>query len=325
MSSWIKPISVNDIRIKKQKIEENILKTTQMNQLIELKTTQMNQLIKAKNAIPKNTNILDKSDITIILQGIICKDIDIIHTLNDYSRYAKIILSIYEELTDSELLNTIRKDFPNVVIVNNDLKENEEKLSELVFKNITNHTKNIYFQIQLMINALEYVTTTNVVKFRVDHYISDIDKFLEICFNTDKIVTTSYFVRGFNQYKYHLSDCLFGCKTDTMKEIYNLANLNYQINYKLVIPEIILWYPYLCSIIPDIDSIQNAEEYSEILNKYIYIYPINFHSNYKLKVSKSEYKEVEENKIFDNYFIISKFKDRPKTTIDYFINGMDLK
>ncbi len=317
MSSWI---NYNSILIHKRKLlEKQIQQNTYINNIV-------------KKEIPEIKQKLNKDNITIILQGIICDNINILDTIAEYINYGKIILSIYKNKTDPNILNAINNNYPSVLIIDNNIGEYDLEYYNLLYntdiydKYINNiPIKHIFYQIKSMINVFKYVNTEYIIKFRIDHYISNLSNFIECCINTNKIVSSSYFIRGFSQYKYHISDCLFGCKSVVIEQIYNLAYNNFINNINLVIPEVILWYSYIYNIYNNIDSINDVNKYAELLSNIFYIYPINFHNNYNIKLSKTVRNEIVDYTEYSNYNIITKFIDVPKTTKDYFIKGIDIK
>ena len=102
MSSWRK-LSYNDILIQKRKQQEIKYK-------VKYEDKVLSEVLLIKNK-------LDPNNITIILQGIFCKEINIIDTISEYINYGKIILTIYEKLCDINILTTIINKFPSVIII----------------------------------------------------------------------------------------------------------------------------------------------------------------------------------------------------------------
>lgn len=59
--------------------------------------------------------------ITILLQGVLHKEVDLGIILQSYTTYCPVVLSIYD--TDYEVVHAIAKDYSNVTIVQNKLEE----------------------------------------------------------------------------------------------------------------------------------------------------------------------------------------------------------
>ena len=250
------------------------------------------------------------NNVTIILQGIINKNVDIFNTLSEYINYGQIIISIYDELEDIDIINNIKKTFPTVTIAHNNLKDNKLELTELNKFTNTPYMDNCYYQIKSTLKALEYVNTEYVVKSRVDHYYKSVDDFIIWGIHQNKIISSSIFVRGVNYAKYHLSDCLFSGKTCEISKMMNLALQNYNPGC----PEVNIWKPYILHI-AKINNVNleclDDNSYAEFMAKYFYIYCINRHASYKINYRK----------IINTYI-----NDRDKTTIDskeYFLLGCD--
>lgn len=238
----------------------------------------------------------NKNDVTIILQGCIINEVDLITTINEYQKYGKIVISSYF-IDHNELKNNILHNYPNIILIDNDINEfisQSERINYL--------SDRCFFQVSTVRNALKYVNTPYVIKTRTDNYFSNLDKFIyEVINNKDKITCIQFYVRGFYQFKYHPSDILFG---GTYDNIANIFNNNH--NFECMIPEVIIFRNYILQKIRefgisenDVDS--NIDLYGETMDKIFNVYNIsNFESYY-----------------FKNY----KFTCDNKTTSEFFKHG----
>jgi hypothetical protein len=243
-------------------------------------------------SIPNVDNTCNIEDITIILQGLIHPKVDINKTINEYKKYGKIILSIYKHQYDY-ILNNV-KDLNNVEIILNDMelyvKENND-----IYKSNNTH----YYQLSTTKKAIDSIFTKYVIKSRVDHYYSNLDIFIDHCIKTDKITSSSLFVRGINQYKYHLSDCLFMGKTDEIKKVIELSIQHYPFpNVYLHPQEVQLWKPYIFSKLNSYtyDTIDNDMNiYIKTLSDIFEIIDVNKLYPYEIKVSNHIITQIVDN------------------------------
>ena len=163
-----------------------------------------------------NTNL-----VTILLQGVINPNIDLNKTITEYKQYGKIVLSIYKNEYEY-IINNI-KHLEDLDIVLNDIDTYDNEILKFPLK--SSH----YYQLQTTKKGLEKINTEYVIKTRVDHYYSNLNLFIQKCFDTDKIIVLSHYIRGFSQYTYHLSDCLFMGKTIEIKKVVRIHNRLYKI------------------------------------------------------------------------------------------------
>ena len=215
-------------------------------------------------------------NVSIVLQGKICNDIDIYHTLSHYISYGQVILSIYKDLTDINVINRICQYFPSVHIVNNNIIQNEIDLKSIgKFSGIPYHD-NCYHQICTTLKGLDKVISKYVIKSRTDHYYASLNNFIKFMIDQNKIITSSVYVRGVDWTRYHLSDMLFGHYTNEIKLLFNLALTNYYPGC----PEIVIWKPFLFYKASldniNLDELDN-NSYAEWMAKNCYVYCINIH------------------------------------------------
>jgi len=185
-------------------------------------------------------------NVTIILQGIIIPEVDIIHTISEYIKTANVIISIYNDIGNIDYVTNIINTFPNVRIVYNSY---EEYKSELISQNkFTNNSyyDNCYFQIKCTKKALDIINTPYVVKTRVDHFYSALadGDMIRWCIDYNRILTSSIYVRSYNYAKYHLSDHLFIGRTHDINHALTLS-LSF---YNPGCPEVNIWKPYILDI-----------------------------------------------------------------------------
>jgi hypothetical protein len=188
-------------------------------------------------------------DITFLIQGPVGGHTNLMKLVTDYSKFGSIVVSTYNtEEAIKQVNDTIeysKKNNINLIVTYNNLNifENELKsINEYRGHYFQNHC---YYQINTVLNGLEHVKTKYVIKHRTDSYFSNIDNFIDKMKETNKIVCSSIFVRGFLNptvnLKYCLSDILFGGLTEEIKIAFKLAKKN----YKYGVPEVIIWKPYI--------------------------------------------------------------------------------
>lgn len=277
MSSWKKQPNRNELLLKKKKKEEKEQ---------EIKDILLREVLEEENKfITKNE--INPNEITIILQGIINSEIDLLDTIQEYKKYGKIILSIYEKFTPKELIDKIKYTFPDVVIVYNDLDKYELELNNYI-KEINPqsiHNKNGYFQLKSIYNALQYVTTKYVIRTRVDYQLSNMNSFINCVINSNKICVLSLYVCGVNSHKCCLSDILFGSTFEIINNVLQFALKEYKNNISLA-TEIQLWKPYILSLLDEdrLKIIENNEEkYIDFISSIFYIFSLNRLHPYKIK------------------------------------------
>lgn len=235
----------------------------------------------------------DTSDITIVLQGIINKDVDIFHSIHEYSKYAKIVLSLYDSLPNRELAESIRLKYPDTTFVFTDyeklVKENSEK-----YGSVKAHK---YNQIHTTLKGIEHVTTQYLVKSRVDNFYSGIDKFISHGIQSKKIISSSSFLKGYSTYMYHLSDCLFAGTTEQVKTIFKFADTNFSKHAETVPAEVMLWKPYIEQQMMykgvDPNGI-TLNTYIDFLSSILTVYCVNLHTSYIVKSRDKIYKKVQD-------------------------------
>jgi hypothetical protein len=251
-------------------------------------------------------------NVTIILQGIIIPDVDLIYTLSQYIKVANIILSIYDSIGDNSCISEINNLYPNVRIIYNNYEEYKNDLMSINKFTDNSFINNCYYQIRSSKKALDIVTTEYIVKSKVDHFYSALadGDMIKWCIDHNKILSSSIYVRSYNCEKYHLSDHLFIGKTVEIKNVFSLALLNYSPGC----PESNIWKYYIFDIAKkegvNLDSL-DCYEYAKYMASKFYIYCINRNEHYRVKIGGTIY---------------NKINDIDKTTDDstnYFLYGCD--
>lgn len=254
------------------------------------------------------------NNVTILLQGILNDGVDLYETLNIYTKLCNVVLSVYT--FDVEKVNKICESFPTVKIIENNLDEYNNLpiiIDPLVDYGLLGTIQKMYFQICTTKKGLEHISTPYVVKSRVDHCYDNISVLIDRGLNTNKIVSSSIFVRGcmdgniINRCRYCLSDCLFMGKTDDIKLCFDLCY-----DAKLLTrPETGIWEPYFIHIFKknniDINSLTN-EDYIQHMTNVVEIVCINELTPYKIKLWDS---------------VHTYMHDNIKTTYDYLLFGCD--
>jgi len=246
-----------------------------------------------------------KEDVTILLQGILNNNIDIFQTIKLYSLSGHIVLSVYDDEPTKNICRQILELYPNdVSVVYNNLETYKREFEEIKRKYNDSSLGNFYFQLKTTINGLQNIQTKYVLKSRVDHYYSDIDKFIAHGIVSKKLVSSSLYIRGLFEKLYptayfHMSDILFFGETSKIKEMVLLSNkMCFTQFMKGKCAEIRLWRPYLINLAKleginiDDSNIKHGKDYEymmkyiHFLNSKITVYPINLHDNFKIKVGK---------------------------------------
>lgn len=250
------------------------------------------------------------SNVTILLQGILHKDISLINILNIYTPLCQVVLSVYD--SDMDEIKKICEWFPMVVIiiVENDISDYEElkvTMDREYVDHKTSYLHNGLYQICTTKKGLSVIHTEYVLKSRIDHCYWKIENFIKCGLECGKIVCSSIFTRGCNDAhhpaRYHLSDCLFMGKTSEMKLCFDLCFEK----KVLTLPEIGIWRPYFEYVLKDKD-IHAVDNYVDEMCKLVEIYPINKLQPYRIKV---------------NEWIKNCMDDSIKTTREYLVKGCD--
>ena len=246
---------------------------------------------------------LSVDDITILLQGVLHKDVDLAMILESYTKYCPVILSIYD--TDYNAVETMAKQYKNVTIVQNNLEEfiKDQKARKLHFPSAYhNHT---YYQIRTTLAGLHHVHTPWVVKSRVDHFYEGLDDFLRTGITMNKVISSSLFVRGYKFMKYHFSDCLFMAKTEPIQNAFLLAERNFKDTY----PEGLIWSSYFTLYFQEKKIAMeklSEQEYYDLISEHLYVYGINNFPSFRIKIIKD---------------VITKSKDSHRPTLEYLRHG----
>lgn len=244
--------------------------------------------------------VFEPKDVSILLQGVFNKEVDILETIADYRRWGQVILSIYDNYENLLICENILEKYPEVIIVYNNYAAYEEEVSGFSKKF---QVHNYYFQVKTTMKALALVTTPYVVKSRVDHYYSDMNKLIMHGIASDKLVSTSCFVRAFQHVKFHMSDCLFFGPTEKIIRMFELAALHHGVEN----PEVKIWMPYIVDLAAKENlDIKKADvaTYIKFMKNIVTIFCINLHGTYKVKYSSGVYTQIhDDDKSDEEYFI----------------------
>ena len=262
-------------------------------------------------------------DVTFILQGITNPEIDLLQTISEYRQVGKVILSIYRKKESPELLSKLDS-MPDLLIIDNDQDEFDRKFIQNYGPGpYINYHKNIFFQVQTVLAALPYVTTKYCIKVRVDHYYANISQFARLLLS-DKIVSSSLFVRGFWQHKFHLSDCLFGGLTCEIFRVFALSGTQPNI---VEVPEIYIWKPYILEKLHDLKLEHNTpQSYAKSMSEIFIVYPICTNP-YKIHLTcivniQLIPKRNTFGSITHRSHIHTNIERMPQTTYNYFLKGI---
>lgn len=231
--------------------------------------------------MPQPTSIIDVWDdtyfpnVTIVLQGIIHNDISI-HRLLDYcTKICPVVLSIYE--SDMPKLLPLISLYSNITVLTNKLDIFIDEYNRLPDKPLiedTNYFRNGYLLYKSLVSTLPVIKTQYVLKSRIDHQYNGLRNVIRTGLSSDKIITSSLYVRGCqatsNRYKYHLSDCLFMLKTEEFNE---LLSLSLYTSWVKEIPEVKLWKNYLlkrCGL----TELSSLDDYIKSMMDNVHVIPL---------------------------------------------------
>ena len=231
--------------------------------------------------------------ITILMQGVLCSKIDIKKTIENYLKCGNVVISTYVK-NDPQLISEIHEQFPDVMIIDNDLESYEKELREIGKYGESSYFNNAFYQLKTTlagIHSLE-ISTDFIVKTRVDHSYSNMDSFIqEGLLYPKKILSSSLFVRGLTgayHTRYHMSDCLFMGRTDLIRKAINLARLHYTVP---VNPESMIWRPYVRDVLQsrenNIYTLDNLPEkdYLAIMCELFHVFSAQRLEPYQLQLS----------------------------------------
>lgn len=242
-------------------------------------------------------------NVTIVLQGVLHKDISLSDILDSYTKYCPVVLSIYD--SDYAVAESIAKKYDNVTVVVNHVGDFKSALKEKNKYSHSDYHNNCYYQIRTTLLGLTHVTTKYVVKSRVDHFYDGLDDFIRTGLQTKKVVSSSLYVRGYSMTSYHLSDCLFmGCTEDIQKGFAYAEK-----EFAEVWPEVLIWKSYFCVFLAQFGlelHRLSKDEYFTYMDKYVHIYSVSNFPRFRIKIMRE---------------IKTSFDDRQKTTIEYLRNG----
>ena len=230
----------------------------------------------------------DPQDVSILLQGVFNREVNILETIADYRRWGQVILSVYDNYENLLICENILEKYAEVIIVYNNYSAYEDEIRGLDKKI---YYDNYYYQIQTTLKGLAQVDRPYVVKSRVDHYYSDMNKLIAHGIGSDKLVSTSCFVRGFEHVKFHMSDCLYFGPTEKIKKMVDFGSLKYSVENA----EVKLWKPYLVDLAKqenlDIE-LANLDTYIKFMKSKVSIFCINLHNTYKVKYASGVYTQI---------------------------------
>ena len=138
---------------------------------------------------------------------------------------------------------------------------------------------NMYNQMYNIFRVLDKVDTEYCIKYRTDENFIDMDEFIQIMINTDKLIITNIYL---TKADYFIADHLFGCKTNIFKNMINkLKNI---LEYKIQIDsslldrtEKVFGVAYLLTKYESYDLLNNIKD--KYINNF-YIYDINRFKDY---------------------------------------------
>ena len=259
-----------------------------------------------------------KDDVTFLIQGPVGGHTDLLKIVKEYSKFGNIVISTYpsEEYANQieEVMKYASKNNIELKVLYNNLSKYENELKNMnKYSNNGVHPvhqgmfRNCYYHINTVVNGLKYVNTKYVINVRTDCFFSNMDKFIYKIIETQKIVCTSIFVRGFKDskilIKFHPSDILFGGLTEIIKRTFDLALEKYDLNC----PEVTVWKPLIVEEASkkNINLIQLENDNEIYLNNMcdiFEVFDINNHFPYSFKG-------------------ITKIDSLTKTTRDFFTSG----
>jgi hypothetical protein len=252
------------------------------------------------------------------MQGVLCSNIDIKKTIENYLKCGNVVISTYVK-NDLQLISEIQEQFPDVVIIDNDLESYEKELREIGKCVESSYFNNTFYQLKTTLAGIKTISTDFIIKTRVDHSYSNMDSFIqEGLLYPEKILSSSLFVRGLMtgtyHTRYHMSDCLFMGRTDLIRKAMNLAQLHYTVGMN---PESMIWRPYVRDVLQsrenNIYTLDNLPEkdYLDIMGELFHVFSAQRLEPYQMKLS---YVGIETRRI-DHY--------PEKTTLEYLQRGVE--
>ena len=252
------------------------------------------------------------TDLTIILQGVIHSEALIYQIIEKYNPFGKIIISSYFK-NYLQLFETLRKTYPKIILIDNDISQFRDELilqnnlciTESEFGN--NYINNYYYQIRTTENAMKFITTKYIIKTRIDFYFENLYDFIDnMIKNENKITNISIYTRNYDFCKTHkllchVSDILYGGTSEFIKNISNKETQTFKL--EICCSEDRKFRHHLKDIPTNL--FENKHMYSNYMAQLFNIYPINrgdCHYNFKG---------------------ITYFNDKVKDNIEYFMEGCD--
>ena len=261
--------------------------------------------------------MIKSNDVTIILQGCIYTYELLDRIINEYNKFAHIVVSTYFE-NYLENINSMILKYPNITFIDNNLTIYKNQLIEnnnycvSETKEGNSYMNNYYYQIKTIQNAMKNVKTKYVIKSRTDFYFSEMENFMKEMKKRDDIVSCiSIYIRNYdfcmkNNLKYHPSDICYGGTFD----IINNVSMDEIKHFCLEVgcSEDRKWRHY-CKYkmetmnIKEQYVLENVYNYSKFMSLIFFVYPIN--TNNSVYVLKN----------------INYFNDEIRTSEEYFIYG----
>jgi len=227
------------------------------------------------------------------MQGVLCRDIDIKKIIGEYLQWGDVVISSYVK-KDPKLISEIRRLFPDVIIIDNNLEWYEKELLETgkyQTSAIDSHMNHTFYQLKTTLAGIQRIRTDFMIKTRVDHEYSNMEAFVrEGLANPNQILSSSIFVRGLTgsyATRYHMSDCLFMGRTDLIGMAMKLALLYYE----PMNAESMIWRPYVYHMLQNrgynVHDLVHLpkEEYLDIMCELFRIFPGQRLEPYRLKCS----------------------------------------
>jgi hypothetical protein len=257
------------------------------------------------------------NQVTIVLQGCIHTFELLEKIIDEYNKFANIVVSTYF-VNYLENINCMILKYPNITFIDNNLEKYKNELiennnyCESQSNEQNNYMNNYYYQIKTVENAMKHVKTKYVIKSRVDFYFSEMENFMKEMLKRDDIISCiSIYVRSYNFFiennmKFHASDICYGGTFDiinkiSMDEINSFCleigcseNKKFRHYCKDKMEQMNIQESYVLA---------NVDNYSNFMSSIFFVYPIN--TNNSVYIFKD----------------IKYFNDENRTSKEYFIYG----
>lgn len=138
---------------------------------------------------------------------------------------------------------------------------------------------NMYNQMHNIFRVLHKVDTEYCIKYRTDENFIDMDEYIQIMINTEKLIITNIYL---TKTEYFISDHLFGCKTIIFKKMIN--NLKNILEFKIEVDnslldrtEKVFGVSYILTKYESYDLLNNVRD--KYINSF-YLYEVNRFKDY---------------------------------------------